>query len=704
MGELNERHVADLESSGLTAETIAASGCRSVDSQEARRFLGYPGGQGLAFPYPHTAVNGDRPYERLKPDEPLKDDDGRARKYLSPSRRENPSGNRLYIPANLPEGALGDVRIALVFTEGEKKTLAGNQEGFATVGLPGVSCFVSRGEDGESYAIADLDLVEWNGREVYVAFDSDATTKTEVGREEEKLAWELESRGATVRIARLPKPTGSENRDNDLVGKFGMDDFLKVRGKAAFAEILKKAKRPPKKDAHSGERRYIAAADLADWYVKSVGLESDAGFQLRWWREEFYRFTGTHYERIPESDLRTHVIGWLRSKKKLRRFAGTRMASQVAANVAARGAIDASQEPPIWLDGRGDTGEVLSLQNGVISIKDLLAANFEALHPHDPAFFCLSSLPFQLDPGPDCSRWMTFMEEALPDSEVRDLVQEVFGYLISNEGDLEKFFLLVGAGANGKTVVCTVLREILGPDNVSAVGLEAFSATRTFPLAATIGKKANIVEELEEVGKPAEGVLKNYVTRKPTTIERKHRDAFEFTPTARLVFATNVLPRFVDPTDGLWRRMVYIPFTRQILDESKQDTRLIDGKWWRASGELPAIFLWALAGLARLRSRGRFPEPGACRVAKGDYRRDSNPTASFLSEHCRLEEGGETSTSDLYAAYRAWADANGCRPVAVQRFTQEVRRVFPGVEASKNPRFIAGKRSRAWQGLTRTDL
>ena len=41
MGELQDRHRADLASSGLTDATIAASGCYSAPAGETQRILGY---------------------------------------------------------------------------------------------------------------------------------------------------------------------------------------------------------------------------------------------------------------------------------------------------------------------------------------------------------------------------------------------------------------------------------------------------------------------------------------------------------------------------------------------------------------------------------------------------------------------------------------------------------------------------------------
>ena len=86
--QLNKNHVADLKSSGLNDDTISASGCYSLDPDQACEILGFsPGCPCLAFPYP--GVNGHKGtrYIRLKPDLPYKAPGWpKAGKYLSPAK------------------------------------------------------------------------------------------------------------------------------------------------------------------------------------------------------------------------------------------------------------------------------------------------------------------------------------------------------------------------------------------------------------------------------------------------------------------------------------------------------------------------------------------------------------------------------------------------------------------------------------------
>lgn len=121
--------------------------------------------------------------------------------------------------------------VNLVITEGEKKASAVCKVGVPCVGLGGTSSFQQK-KKGISF-LPELSAFTWEGRTVYLAFDSDVATNLHVLRDMQSLAYELARRGATPKIVKFPPlPDG---------GKCGADDFLVARGKDAFLELLEKS-------------------------------------------------------------------------------------------------------------------------------------------------------------------------------------------------------------------------------------------------------------------------------------------------------------------------------------------------------------------------------------------------------------------------------------------------------------------------------
>jgi putative DNA primase/helicase len=438
-------------------------------------------------------------------------------------------------------------------------------------------------------------------------------------------------------------------------------------------------------------QNYRLAQSILEYFLKQKT-------PLKYWSGTWYTFRKSHYVVLADSDLKAIVMKWLQSYESAS-YAGQRCRDEVIANLMALSLIPTETKPGSWLSEKTTSGMSICVDNGLLDLDALKSGKLNALHPHDSDFFTLTSIATPFNPSGDCPMWIKFLNEMLPDKADRSMLQQWIGYQLIYDTKFQKFMLYTGQGANGKSVVCVVHRVLLGEDNISAVGLEGFNPARTFPLAATQGKLSNLVEELNEIEKTAEGLLKQFVGGGPVTIERKHRDAFTMIPTARLTFATNVLPRFTDRTSGLWRRLILIAFRQQILDETKQDRRLVDPDYWRASGELPGILNWAIVGLLSLLEKKSFSTSESSAEAKSLYREESNPAGTFLTDFYVARENSEISATVLYQSYRSHIDNLGHRPLSESQFSIEVRRIFPHALKSKHPKRIGGLRARAWTGI-----
>jgi putative DNA primase/helicase len=239
------------------------------------------------------------------------------------------------------------------------------------------------------------------------------------------------------------------------------------------------------------------------------------------------------------------------------------------------------------------------------------------------------------------------------------------------------------------------LHAMLGEANVSTVPLEDFG--RRFATAQTLGKLVNVCPEVGELDRTAEGTLKAFVAGDRMTFERKGKDAFTARPTARLVLSTNNVPRFSDRSEGVWRRLLLLPFTRQI-PAGERVAGLDKPEFWLRIGEAAGMLNWALGGMKRLKENGlRFSEPAACRAALQEHRTDSDPCRAFLEEHYVAAEGKVVRAGDLYTSYKVWCEANGFRAVSANNFGRQVRRVF-GLDESRPHRF-PDKVVKAWLGL-----
>jgi hypothetical protein len=138
----------------------------------------------------------------IKPDRPRKDSRGRQIKYETRPH----SQNRIHVPFCCRD-FISESTTPLWITEGQKKAAKAAQEGLACIGLPGVWNWLSRFSSDVSIPLPDFDLIEFQGREVYVVFDSDSAINPSVRLASRRLAEFLARRGAKVYRVQLPEGT-----------------------------------------------------------------------------------------------------------------------------------------------------------------------------------------------------------------------------------------------------------------------------------------------------------------------------------------------------------------------------------------------------------------------------------------------------------------------------------------------------------------
>ena len=135
---------------------------------------------------------------------------------------------------------------------------------------------------------------------------------------------------------------------------------------------------------------------------------------------------------------------------------------------------------------------------------------------------------------------------------------------------LQKFLLLLGDGATGKSVTCEALTGLLGSGNVASVPIEQLRNPHA--LVGTLGKLVNISTEFERIDSETEGLFKCLVGGDRMSFNPKYKPIFSAVPTARIVVASNGLPHFRDRSSGIYRRMVVLPFSVVIPEAERNPT------------------------------------------------------------------------------------------------------------------------------------
>ena len=296
------------------------------------------------------------------------------------------------------------------------------------------------------------------------------------------------------------------------------------------------------------------------------------------------------------------------------------------------------------------------------------------LCPHERENYRTTQLPVAYDPGADSPRFRQFLEEIFRGDadgpEKARALLEMVAYTLVSHARYERFILLVGNGANGKSVLLAVIRLLVGPANCAAVQPSQFG--NQFQRAHLNHKLANIVSELKEGAELEDDALKAIVSGEPTTVSHKFKDPFVMMPFATCWFGTNHLPHTNDFSDAMFRRALVVPFNRQFKPGVDADPHLKD----KLAAELPGILNMALAAYADAMNRGTFTEPASCIEAKHAWRLEADQAAQFAEEAIEWLAGERETSKAVFDAYQAWAEANGVkRPLNRKNLTQRLERL-----------------------------
>jgi putative DNA primase/helicase len=447
---------------------------------------------------------------------------------------------------------------------------------------------------------------------------------------------------------------------------------------------------------------------LAQVYLRTRGMEHKFRWSLRFWRDDWWLWEGRCYRRLSYADLAADLTNAIKrefnrcarrrkpTKKRGRPIAVKVTRAQVGNVVQAlRGLVlvRGQIEQPTWLGRVPVDHRLVAVTNGLVDLDRLVAKRASALRPHSPDWFSPVCLPYAFDARATCSRWLAFLAETFEGDEDRiALLQEWFGYCLIVDTSFQRFLILVGEGANGKTVLVNILIALLGEQNVSHVPLELFK--ERFQLTPTLGKLANIVSEIGRLDPVAEATVKAFVAGDAMYFDRKNQDGVNTRPTARVILAANTLPEFADRSRGLWRRLILVPCNVSIPVE-RQDRQL--GETLKA--ELPGIFNWSLQGLRRLLAQRRFTDPTVCRQFLEANQAERNPERAFLLEEVRQRPEASVVCGELYARCQTWCEDNGYVCGNPRQFGKEVQRAFPGVKRQRDPGGRGAARPYRYLGL-----
>lgn len=298
---------------------------------------------------------------------------------------------------------------------------------------------------------------------------------------------------------------------------------------------------------------------------------------------------------------------------------------------------------------------LLNTPKGTLDMKDGLLG----LRDHDPKDYITKITT--TSPG---NKGEDIWKEALDtffcsDKDLIEYVQMTVGLAAIGKVYQEHMIIAYGGGANGKSTFWNTIFRVLGnyAGKISAEALTMNCRRNVKPEMAELkGKRLIIASEMEEGVRLNTATVKQLCSTDEIQAEKKYKDPFSFTPSHTLVLYTNHLPKVGANDDGIWRRLVVIPFNAKITGRS--DIKNYADYLYEKAGE--AVVSWIIEGAQKvIKNNFKTNQPKVVKDAIESYHEDNDWMGQFLEACCDLDPSLIEKSGELYQVYRAYCLQNG---------------------------------------------
>ena len=265
----------------------------------------------------------------------------------------------------------------------------------------------------------------------------------------------------------------------------------------------------------------------------------------------------------------------------------------------------------------------LCFNNGILNAETRVLSDFS------PEHMVINRIDYNYDANAKCPKWEKFLEEVLPKESIRKTLQQYLGLLFTNRNlyKIEKLLILLGSGANGKSVVYEVITRLIGKSNTSSfdIGSLVSGGDKQKNLASINGKILNYCSDLGKRELSGE-IFKNLISGEPVQARQIYSESFIAYYIPLFIANANELPVTQDHSDGYFRRFTVIPFDVKIPVEKRNLNLHVE-----LMEELSGILNWVLDGFDMVAANGyKVDEPEEVRDIASEYKMNSNSILGFI--------------------------------------------------------------------------
>jgi len=299
-------------------------------------------------------------------------------------------------------------------------------------------------------------------------------------------------------------------------------------------------------------------------------------------------------------------------------------------------------------------GSKLPLGNHTVVFNNcMLDMDTGDVRPVDNKYFITQVIPHNYEPDlPYDDNVLKVLDKVtLGDSELVTLLLEMVAYSMTSGNYMQKCFMLIGEGSNGKSVIMHMIQQLF--KSYSTVPLSAF--TNQNALYSMFGKPVNTVDDMGNK-MPMNDAFKSIVAGMPVSIKKLYADTISVTINTKLIFGANEMPKTKDKSYGTIRRWVIIPFNAKFTkSDHDYDPYVMD----KVSTEqaIQTLINLAVGVYPQLVERKAFTEAEESENELEDFKNDVSNVHQFLQESVEYLNNQDVAT--CYEDYLNWCSTNG---------------------------------------------
>lgn len=324
--------------------------------------------------------------------------------------------------------------------------------------------------------------------------------------------------------------------------------------------------------------------------------------------------------------------------------------------------------------------DIVAFKNGVLDLTDY------SFHDPSPEYHVMYQHQYKYDPMAKCTKWNKFLKEVLPDKTSRVILQMFLGlgliergtvfnpYEHKDKNKVELCLILLGSGANGKSVIYQTAMGLYGADRISGVDYDELTSggdegmrSRRLLREAVFNWSSD--SDASTFGRKRTGVFKRIVSGEPVTDRGIGENVSQNFNLPYLIFNLNELPYPNDTSLGFIRRLQFVSFDVTIPPD-KQNKALAS----ELVAEYSGIFNWMVRGAQELkRKRFIFPSSEGNRRTMLLTQLHVNPVLAWLTAYGVRSQAfakGELSTmlsaSDILESVNRFCEDNDIDTVSAQ--------------------------------------